>query len=308
MKVLLIGHSGFIGGNIDSYLRQHHHFPTRIGRRAESDRYIDFSVPSSIHDIEIPQGSLVINAAGFAHVASSSQNYDAGNRVVNFEGPCELAKQAIKADAEVFVHFSTANVYKCGNPSCIGQHNSTCYHEWNAYSKYKYLADKSLLELFSGARTKLVILRLPLVYGPRVPANFSLLVKLANSPLPLPFERFDKKRSVLSVNNLSDFILHLIENSITCTISSGVYDISDAQTTSLSEIIMSLRDSNGRDANLFRMPSFIMSALRRSTFCSKVFDKLDTELMLDVKHLSKQFNWSPPFSMVDEFRNFRYIW
>ncbi|MDP3041577.1 MAG: NAD-dependent epimerase/dehydratase family protein [Candidatus Omnitrophota bacterium] len=59
---------------------------------------------------------------------------------------------------------------------------------------------------------EVVILRLPLVYGVGVKANFKNLIKLAGSGLPLPFKGINNRRSFLYIGNLVDAIGVCVEH------------------------------------------------------------------------------------------------
>ena len=72
------------------------------------------------------------------------------------------------------------------------------------YGKSKWEAEQLFSEVGSRGRLETVVLRVPLVYGPRVKAKFLSLLKLCDTHLPLPLGAIaDNRLSLIYVGNLA---------------------------------------------------------------------------------------------------------
>ena len=74
------------------------------------------------------------------------------------------------------------------------------------YALSKYEAEQGLLALAKQTDMDVVIIRPPLVYGPGVKGNFSVMMKWVNRPVPLPFGAINNQRSLIALDNLVSFI------------------------------------------------------------------------------------------------------
>ena len=89
---------------------------------------------------------------------------------MNVEGSAHAATLALQENARRFVYISSA---KAGAPD-------------DRYGEAKLAAEKALAEVASGTQLEFVIIRPPLVYGPRVRANFLALMHAIARGWPLP--------------------------------------------------------------------------------------------------------------------------
>jgi nucleoside-diphosphate-sugar epimerase len=75
-------------------------------------------------------------------------------------------------------------------------------HPSDTYGRSKLAAEQGLAQL----DLDWVALRLALVYGPGVQGNMARLMQIARSPLPMPLGGLSARRSLLSLDNLTDAI------------------------------------------------------------------------------------------------------
>ncbi|MDP3041937.1 MAG: NAD-dependent epimerase/dehydratase family protein [Candidatus Omnitrophota bacterium] len=104
----------------------------------------------------------------------------------------------------------------------------------DAYGVSKLEAENILKKIANETGLEMVILRLPLVYGAGVKANFKNLIKLAGSGLPLPFKGINNRRSFLYVGNLVDAITTCISHPLAV---GETFLVSDGQDVSTVELI-----------------------------------------------------------------------
>ncbi len=79
-----------------------------------------------------------------------------------------------------------------------------------------------------------VILRLPLVYGPGVKANFKNLIKIAGAGLPLPFKGINNRRSFLYLGNLVEVIITCISHPLAA---GETFMVSDGQEVNFKGVV-----------------------------------------------------------------------
>ena len=73
---------------------------------------------------------------------------------------------------------------------------------YSPYAQSKYEAELELRALASETGMEVVIIRSPLVYGPRAPGNFGELVRWLDRGLPLPLGAIRNRRSLVGLDNL----------------------------------------------------------------------------------------------------------
>ena len=81
----------------------------------------------------------------------------------------------------------------------------------DAYARSKLAAERAIVEVASRSGIEATILRAPLVYGPGARGNLRAILRLADSPYPLPFGALDNRRSFIHVEDLSALLLACAE-------------------------------------------------------------------------------------------------
>jgi nucleoside-diphosphate-sugar epimerase len=169
----------------------------------------------------------VVHLANIAHTAASPRDLHR----VNVEGTLAQAQAALAAGIPRFIYLSSI---KAERPR-------------DAYGQAKRLAEQGLLGLRGLAP---VILRPPLVYGPRVKANFLALLRAIDRGWPLPLASIDNRRSLLFVGNLVDAIVRCLE----APIAGRVFALSDGAPVSTPALCRAVGRALGRSARLFPFP------------------------------------------------------
>lgn len=195
MKILITGKNSYIGKSFITYLSNE--FPDEydvdeLNVRGEEWKEIDFS----------PYDVLIHLAAIVHHKADDPMLY----QKVNVELACDIAGKAKKDSVSHFIFFSTMGVYGL-NHGRVDQYSVV--NPTTQYAKSKYEAEKRL-SLLQSERFKLAILRPPFVYGENAVGNYEMLSKLAKS-VPF-FPNISNQRSMIFIDNLSEFVRLVIEN------------------------------------------------------------------------------------------------
>jgi UDP-glucose 4-epimerase len=133
------------------------------------------------------------------------------------------------------------------------------------------------------------ILRPVVIYGRGARANVAQLVRLARSPLPLPFGAFRKKRSLLALDNMLSAIQFVLERPATA---SQTYIVADPLPLSLAEMITVLREARSRSPNLVSIPESWVGATMRGIGNAGAWERVGNSLMVDITKL-RDAGWAP---------------
>lgn len=237
--------------------------------------------------------NTVVHLAARVHVMKdSSSNPFAEYRKVNVNGTERLAREAAFANVKRFIYMSSVKVH--------GEGRSTPYNEediqkpQDAYSVSKWEAEKVLNEISDETGMELVILRSPLVYGPRVKANFRSLMKWVHRGVPLPLGAVYNKRSFVALDNLVSFIIHCIDHP---KAANEVFLISDGEDVSTTELLQKMARAFGKRSFLLPVPVGLMTFVAGLLGKRNVADRLFGSLQVDSSKARDLLRWEPVVSM-----------
>ena len=121
------------------------------------------------------------------------------------------------------------------NGRAFGANDPPGYYD--SYGQSKWEAEERLCQITNGAAMDWVIVRPPLVYGPRVPGNFRALMRCAFRGIPLPVGSLHNSRSLVSVYNLCDLLSLLTDHPAA---SNSRFLVSDPEDVSTPELVRRL--------------------------------------------------------------------
>lgn len=194
----------------------------------------------------------VVHLAGPAHKRADAAAYQ---REIN-DATEALAAQAEAAGVSRFVYMSSIKAAaEQGGPL----RETDPPRPQTAYGAAKLEAERVVL---ARAALSPIVLRPPLVFAPHAKANFALLLKLAASPLPLPFAGLGNQRSLISLPSLVSAVGAALDRPEV----QGVFFVADQPALSAAEMIAQLRAGMGRTPALFAAPIEALAprALRES--------------------------------------------
>lgn len=241
MKILVTGQNSYAGAQFAKRMLD-----------VNKEWKIDFI---SLRDVEWKKKSFsdydaIYHVAGIVHKKET-----AANKEVYYEVNRDLTNQlAIKAKNEgvkSFVFLSTMAVYgtigKIGEDLIISK--KTKVAPKSHYGKSKLEAEESI-EAIQSAEFKCSILRVPMIYGPGCPGNYSLLSKLAKKTPVFP--KINNRRSMIFVDHLSDIVAFIIKER-----KEGVFLVKNPKDVSTLKIVKEISENHNK-AIYF---SFIMGSL-----------------------------------------------
>lgn len=305
-KILVTGADGFIGRHLCPTLIQKG-YSVRIAIRSKKrhGKYSNHHDVKVIGDIGVNtcwQECLagidtVIHLAGRAHVLrETAPNPEEIYQEINTKGTLRLAEEAARNGVQEFLFLSTIGIH--GPDSTAGAiTEKTRPAPYNAYTRSKWMAEQGLKELSQQTGLGVIVIRPPLVYGPGAGGNFSRLVSLVKSGIPLPFANVTNRRSMIGIDNLVDFIL--------CTINSPVavgqaFVIRDEELLTVPEICRAISKCMGKHSLLFPAYQPAIRALAVVLGLKNTYLKLTTSLEIDDHKVKALLDWSAPFSLWDQ--------
>ena len=301
MNLLITGGSGFVGQALLRYLASNS-IPYKSAVRnllSESrgahdvvvgtiDETTDWS--SALKDVDV-----VVHLAARAHLMKDvAFDPTVEYRRVNTEGTLNLARQAVDAGVRRFIFISSVKVYgESTTDTSPYLEQSLCLPE-DPYGISKKEAEGRLKELSKQSGMEVVIIQPPLLYGAGVKANFLNLIKMADTPLPLPFQAIHNHRSMVYLGNLVDFIAHCLGHPAAAN---QTFLVSDNDDLSLAKLITLIRRHLGRQSRLFSVSPFTFRFLGTLTCKSGVIDRLVGDLRVDCSRARTLLGWQPPYSV-----------
>ena len=293
-KTLVTGASGFVGSQLCDYLQGAGYnivgsvrgTPTRPYEQQGPDLDVSANWQPMLQGV-----STIVHCAARVHMlADKSADPLAEYRRVNVDGTVALARQAVANGIKRFIFLSSIKVN--GESTQLGRPftEEILVPPQDPYGLSKYEAELALQELVAGTQMEVVIVRLPLVYGPGVKANFLRMIKLVDAGIPLPFGRIGNRRSLLYVRNLCHFIELVINHPAAAN---ETFLISDDEDVSTPQLLTAIGRALGKKSRLFTMPVYGLTLIAGICGLTLAIDRLVGSLQLDISKAKKLLGWSP---------------
>jgi nucleoside-diphosphate-sugar epimerase len=307
MRILITGGNGFIGSALarEFFLRGHEVSISvrRIENAANvcNDQvFINDLGPSTNWREALDGQEVVVHTSARVHVMhETSQNPIDEFRKVNVEGTLNLARQAAEAGVHRFIFLSSIKVN--GESTLLGKPFTAddVPNPQTAYGISKYEAEKGLFEISEKRGLNIVVIRLPLVYGPRVRGNFLGLIHWLAFGLPIPLGAVRNARSMVGIGNLVSFIGTCLANPAA---SNRILLVSDGEDISTSALLKRLAKALGKRPNLIPVPVFVLDFVLRLLGKKDFFTRLCGSLQADISASRSLLGWRPLFSVDEELQ------
>lgn len=300
--VCITGSTGFIGQHLAQTLgsRTDHKLMLPVREIQSSDIRSDVSLFADLSDITEDYFSknncdVVIHLAARAHVTSEYLTDPLQEfRKINCHLTLELARKAASAGVKRFIFLSSIGVNGISNLKPFKVTDKPAPVESYALSKLE--AEIGLLDIAKTTDMEVVIIRPPLVYGPKAPGNFGKLTALVKSGVPLPFGTVNNKRSMVSLSNLTHLITTCIE---TPQAANQTFLVSDDYDLSTTELLRMMGKAAGKSLLLLPMPVSLLKIAARLVGKQGIIDRLCGNLQIDIEHTKNTLNWRPVVTVQD---------
>jgi nucleoside-diphosphate-sugar epimerase len=303
-KILITGANGFVGAALvlklavieTGIIRIAIRKPTRIfPNNVEIFEGLDLSDNTDWTDA-LKNIDIVIHCAARAHLLRDSASDPLAEfRKVNTAGTLNFAQQAVLAGVKRFIFISSLGVNGAETFSKPFLADDTPLPH-SPYAQSKFEAESGLIDLSHTTKMSVVIIRPPLVYGPKAPGNFGVLMRVVNRRIPLPFGRVTNKRSFVFLGNLIDLISICITHP---NAANQIFLVSDDEDLSTTQLLEKMGNVFNKSTMLLPIPMFFLNTAAKLAGKTKVAQQLLGSLQVDVQKTKSLLGWSPPFS-VDE--------
>jgi len=288
-RVLVTGASGFIGPHVVARLRAEG-YPIRVTQRRDApvpegvERIVTGDLSESTDWRAALAGvSHVVHLAGLAHAGPGLD--EALYQRINTQATLELAQAARLAGVSRFIYLSSIKA-QIGDVDSATLSESDEPRPDDAYGRSKLAAEQGL----AGLDLDWIALRPVLVYGPGVKANMAALLKLAQSPLPLPLGSLKALRSLVAVENLAEAMAFALTPA--CPVRRS-FIVADTEPVSVAEMITAMRQGLGREPGLLPVPAMLLRLAATLLGRGELFAKLSGGLVARPNALLRA-GWQPP--------------
>ena len=304
MEILVSGGTGFVGAALLQ----------RLAERADWHvsalvRKADVSLPAGVTPVMLstdqpfapvaPAGrvDVVVHCAARVHVMKDlASDPLAEFRRVNVEGTLNLARYAVQAGARRFVFLSSIKVNGESSAPERPFRADDVAAPVDPYALSKFEAEQLLRTIAEQSGLQVVIIRIPLVYGPGVKANFHALMRCLQAGIPLPVGAVANKRSLVALENLVDLILTCIEHPAAAN---QTFLVADGEDLSAAELARRLGIALNRSARLLPVPPALLQLGARLLGRRAIYERLCGSLQVDIDKTREMLGWKPPIN-VDE--------
>ena len=302
----ITGFSGFIGQNLVSYLKSKKIKFIKIGReKTKSDFLID-DLSKNTEWIKALKGiKVVFHLAGRAHILkkSSKNSYEKFEKN-NHHATKKLIEDASKAGVKRIIFLSTIKVNGEKTLKGIPFNQNSKNNPQDSYALSKLKAEDELIKASKKNNIEITIIRIPLVYGPGVKANFLKtksinflkLIDLVYKKIPLPFGSINNLRSLIYIENLVDFLYVCAENE---NAKNQIFILSDPYPISTTKLIKIVANVMKIKPIFLPIPKIILRIIFFFLGKSDIINKLILSLEIDPKFAYQTLNWNPPFSTLE---------
>ncbi|HOI25726.1 MAG TPA: NAD-dependent epimerase/dehydratase family protein [Caldisericia bacterium] len=251
-KILITGANSYIGTSFEKWVNR---YPNEYEVHTIDMKKKEWK-DSSFRSFDV-----VFHVAGIVHIKETSNNEDLYYQV-NRDLAYETAQKAKDDGVEQFLFLSSMSVYGVEN-GVIDK--NTPLKPSSAYGKSKIEAEQLINELQDDSFT-VVTLRPPMVYGKGCRGNYPRLASLAlKTPV---FPKVDNKRSMIYIDNLSEFVKQLIDNR-----SVGLFFPQNVEYVNTSEMVRLIAETHGKRLVMTELFNPLLMLLNVSTV-KKLFGNL----------------------------------
>ena len=215
-------------------------------------------------------------------------------RAVNTYGTRHLAEVCAAKGIRRLVFLSSIKAMGDGQADGRPYEEADPLRPTDAYGRCKAEAEAALGQVGGGLET--VVLRPPLVYGPGVRGNFRSLLKLCDTPWPLPLGGLHNRRSLLALDNLVDAIALSLDHP---RAAGRTYLLRDGEDLSTTDLAARIRAALGRPKRLVSLPESCWRAARALAPLRAAVERLAGSLTVDDGAIRRELGWRPP-ATVDE--------
>ena len=306
-KVLVTGAYGFIGAAYCAHLAAQGvpYLGAVRARRADETRLEilalgDFADADWTAPLVAEPVDCIIHLAARAHrmndVARESR---AAYHRENVEVTTDLLEAALAAQVRRLVFASSAKVHgEATAPGIILRETDPLLPQ-DDYARSKAEAEARIRQFGEANGVETVILRLPLVYGPGVKANFAALADAVRARRILPLGAIRNQRSLLGLTNLCSALDAARTHPLAAD---QTFLVSDGEAVSTPELVRAIADAFAVRPRLLRWPPRLLSSLATLALRGDAVRRLLDSFAIDNAKIRRTLGWSPSLTLAEELQ------
>jgi UDP-glucose 4-epimerase len=272
-KILIIGENSFIGNSYQKY--------------SDFKYCVKVSLKQyNLEDVNFKGYDTILHFPAIVH-QSSKIPYEK-YRDVNTNLAYRTAKKAKNDGVRQFVFFSTIRIYGEYTPGNVVWNESTKPSPTDNYGRSKLEAENKLRPL-NDSDFHIVILRIPMVYGPGNRGNINKMISLIDKFYCGPFSNIDNERNILYIKNLVEFIDKVIAKD-----GYGTFLVTDPKPVSTTEIAHTISKYLDKKVLLMSIPILLRRLLK--FFWKAGYYKVFGNLKLDSTASYEKMNYQPKYN------------
>jgi len=274
--IIVTGSSGFVGRALAA----------RLGASFEALHFAAGDWRRRVESIDF-RSATIFHLAARVH-RRGERDDDAAYRADNVEKTRVLAETAARQGARRLVFLSSIKVngeetrerpFRRDDPPRPG----------DAYARSKRDAERALAEVAERAPLERVVVRSPLVYGPGAGGNLRALMRLADTPWPLPFGAIENRRSFVHVDDLARLLVACGAHARPAPLYLAA---NMASVPSTGRIVSLMRAALGRPARLVRIPTAVLETMGSLGGQGARVKRLTRSLEVDASDAQRELGWN----------------
>lgn len=302
-RVLVTGATGFVGRHVIERLIGTTELIAAVRNTAHSAFAPGVrTVPFNLDNVSDTPAEAFIGVDCVLHLAARVHVMHPGaedaTRFIHMNAAATeiLARAAANAGVRRFVYVSSVKVNGEEGTGYTGHHAP---NPLDAYATSKRDAEEGIAAVAAASDMEFAIVRPPLVYGPGVRANFLRLLQWVEAGVPLPFGSIHNRRSMVSVWNLADLLVRVLNHP---SAAGRVWMVSDGRDVSSAELIRELALAMNRRPRLISVPASFLRAAAIVLRRREEIDRLCGSLTVDMSETTSVLGWAPPLSFEEGVR------
>jgi UDP-glucose 4-epimerase len=309
MRILITGANGFIGHNVLASLSREKEVELVALQRtnpnqslAEIEYWLYPEINrETISSMDLNSIDVIIHTlAAIETPHKSDYERKLGYQKVNEKLTQFLAGQAANAGVKQFIFISSVKVNgeeTKETGQAFSETDIPSPEDEYAYSKLA--AENHLKDICLNSNMTYTIIRPPLVYGPGVKGNFEKLIKLVNKGSPLPFAKMKNWRSILAVDNLSNFIWTCIQHP---KAKNETFLIADQNDVATSDLVIAISEAYEKSLKLFYIPKRPLRWLLACLGKKDIYRKLYSCLIVRKDKAKTILGWEPVSDLPSQLK------
>src|SRR5690606_10444200 len=244
MKIIITGASGFVGQNLQRYLKEKRFEIKKLSlRNTNWQNHVE------------PDATAIVHLAGKAHDTANT-SADEEYFKVNRDLTIALFDQFLGSDIRDFFYFSSVKAVADTVEGVLAE--DVAANPYTPYGKSKLEAEKYLLSQALPEGKRLFIIRPCMIHGPGNKGNLNLLYKVVEKGIPWPLAAFHNQRSFLSIDNLSYLVGQML---VQTELQSGVYNFADDDALSTNELVTLISETLGKKPKLWSISAGLIRGM-----------------------------------------------